>query len=93
VGAKDVGCGLLQYGEVEGPRAVPYVGSEHGGADGGGGDAVLVGFAKGAVAGVEIFRCLLDGEDADAGWEGSIEGFVEIGCGDGCCEREGGYLG
>ncbi len=93
MGAEDVGCGLLECGEVEGPGAVPYVGGEHGGADRGGGDAVLVGLAKGAVAGVEVFGGLLDGEYADAGWEGSVEGFVEIGCWDGGCEREGGDLG
>ena len=45
------------------------------------------------MAGVEVFGCLLDGEDADAGREGSVEGFVEIGCGDGCRERKGGHLG
>ena len=59
----------------------------------GGGDAVFVGLAKGAVAGVEVFGGLLDGEDADAGREGAVEGSVEIGGGDGRCEGEGGDLG
>ena len=77
---------MLEGGEVERPGAAPDITGEHGGADGCGGDTVLVGFAECTMAGVEVFGCLLDGEDADAGREGSVEGFVEIGCGDGCCE-------
>ncbi len=94
VSAEDVGGGLLEEGEVERKRAGPDVGSEHGGADAfAGEDAVLVGFAEGAVAGVEVWRCGGDGEDADAGRESVVEGAVEIGGGDGDGEGEGGYLG
>ena len=68
VGAEDVGCGLLQDGEVERKTAGPDVGGEHGRADAvAGKDSVLVGFAKRAVAGVEVFGDSFDGEDADAG--------------------------
>ncbi len=59
VGAEDVGGGLLEMGEVEREAAGPDVGSEHGGADlriACGEDAVLVGLAAGAVAGVEVLR-------------------------------------
>ena len=59
----------------------------------GGVDAVLVGFAEGAVAGVEVGRGVLDGEDADAGREGAVEGAVEVGGGNGDVEGEGGDLG
>ncbi len=104
VGADDVAGGLLEDGEVEGEMAVPDVGGEHGGADGGrefgrgvegavGEDAVFVGFAAGGVAGVEVFGSVLEGEDADGGWEGAVEGKMEVGGGDGGVEREGGDLG
>lgn len=56
-------------------------------------DAVLVGFAAGAVAGVEVFGDGGDGEDADAGWEGAVEGAMEICGGDRDGEGEGGDLG
>ena len=45
------------------------------------------------MAGVEVWRNRLDGEDADAGREAAVEGAVEVGCGDGCSEGEGGDLG
>jgi len=102
--AADVVGGVLEDGEVEREGTVPYPGSEHGGADAvdGGGDgcgignsgedAVLVAFAHGAVAGVEGFGGVLGGEDADAGWEGAVEGAVEVCRRDGRVEREGGYL-
>ena len=45
------------------------------------------------MAGVEGFGGLLDGEDADAGGKGAVEGAVEVGGGDGDGEREGGDLG
>ena len=104
VGAADVVGGVLEDGEVERERAVPDVGSEGGRADaldGGksdgvgdaGEDAVLVGFAEGVVAGVEGLGCVLDGEDADAGGKGVVEGAVEVGGRDGDGEREGGDLG
>ena len=100
MGASDVVGGVLEDGEVEGKGAVPDVGREHGRADacrrrvgwwaGGdaGEDAVLVGFAEGAVAGVEVFGGLLDGEDADAGWEGAVEGAMEVGGGDGAASEK-----
>ena len=56
-------------------------------------DAVLVGFAEGAVAGVEVFGDGFDGEDADARGKGAVEGAMEIGGGDGDGEGEGGDLG
>ena len=56
-------------------------------------DAVLVGFAEGVVAGVEVFGDGLDGEDADAGGKGAVEGAMEVGGGDGDGEGEGGDLG
>ena len=105
VGAADVVGGVLEDGEVEGPGAVPYVGCEHGGAYavvgvGDGGrvddareDAVLVGLAEGAVAGVEVVGCWVDGEDADAGRKGAVECAMEVFGRDGDREHEGGYLG
>jgi hypothetical protein len=103
VGAADVVGGVLEDGEVEREGAVPDVGSEGRRADafdGEGGwvgdageDAVLVGLAEGVVAGVEGFGCVLDGEDADAGGKGVVEGAMEVGGGDGDGEREGGDLG
>ena len=89
-------CGLLQDGEVERKAAGPDVGSEHGRADASvvvaGEDAVLVGFAEGAVTGMEVCRDRFDGEDADACGERVVEGAMKIGCGDRDSEGEGGYL-
>ena len=94
VGAEDESGGLLESGEVDRERAGPDEGGEHGGADSvAREDAVLVGFAEGVVAGVEFGGDGFDGEDADAGWEGSVESAVEVGGGDGDVEREGGDLG
>ncbi len=96
VSAEDVRCGLLQDGEIEREAAGPDVGGEHGRADAvvvaAGEDAVLVGFAQGAVAGVEGFRDGFDGEDADACGKGAVEGVMKIGGGDGDGEGEGGDL-
>jgi hypothetical protein len=93
VGAEDLGCGLLERGKVECEAACPDVGGKHGGADDiAGEDAVLVGFAEGAVAGVEVGGCEFDGEDTDARGESTVEGAVEVGAGDGDGEREGRYL-
>ncbi len=92
--AENVGGGLLEGSEVEEERAVPDVRGEHGGTDAAAGvDAVLVSFAKGAVAGVEAGGSVFDGEDANAGREGVIEGAVEVCRGDGGVKREGGNLG
>jgi hypothetical protein len=55
-------------------------------------DAVLVGFAAGAVACVEVCGDLFDGEDADAWREDAIEGSVKVGAGDGSGQGNGGYL-
>ena len=70
VSAEDVRCRLLQEGEIERETAGPDVGREKGRADAAavvaGEEAVLVGFAQRAVAGVEVFGDGLDGEDADA---------------------------
>jgi hypothetical protein len=86
----------LEDGEVERKAAWPYVGGEHGGADAvvvdAGEDAVLVGFAQGAVAGVEVFGDGCDREDADACGKGAVEGAMKIGGGDGDGEGEGGDL-
>src|ERR1700722_11474357 len=68
---------------------VPDGGGEHRGTDGRGGDAILVGFVAGVVAGMEVFGHGLDGEDANTRWEGPVEGSVKICGGDGCCEGEG----
>ncbi len=93
VGADDVGCGLLQGGEVEGALEGPDVRGEHRGADMvAGEDAVLVGLAAGAVAGVEVWGDFVDGEDSDAWGEDAIEGSVEVGAGDWIGEGDGGYL-
>ena len=93
VGADDVGCGLLEGGEIEGALEGPDVRGEHGGADlVAGEDAILVGFAAGAVAGVEACGDLFDGENADAWGEDAIEGPVKVGAGDGSGEGNGGYL-
>ena len=51
-------------------------------------DAVLVGFAAGAVAGVEAGRGLFAGEDADAGREDAVERAMEVGGGDRGFEAE-----
>ncbi len=84
MGAGDVGCGLLEGSQVEGALEGPDVGGEHRRADlVAGEDAVLVGFAAGAVAGVEVFGDLFYGEDADALGEDVVEGPVKIGGGDG----------
>ena len=97
VGAEDVRCGLLEDGEIERRAAGPYVGGEHGGADAivaaAGEDAVLVGFAQGAVSGVEVVGDGFDGEDADAWGKGAVEGAMKVGRGDGDGEREGRDLG
>jgi len=53
VGSEDVGGGPFKGGDVEGEVVAPEVGGEHGRADGGRRDAVLVGLAPSAVAGVE----------------------------------------
>ncbi len=45
------------------------------------------------MAGVEVFGDGFDGEDADAGGKGTVEGAVEVGGGDGNGEGEGGDLG
>jgi len=93
VGAEDVRGGLLERGKGKVERACPEEGSEHGGADPvAGEDAVLVGFAEGAVAGVEVGGNSFDGECADAGWESPVECVVEVGGGDRNVEREGGDL-
>ena len=97
MGAEDVGGGLLEGVEVEIEAAGPDEGGEHGRADDAAGfaageDAVLVGLAAGAVAGVEFGRDGFDGEDADAGGEGAVEGAMEVGGGDGDGEGEGGDL-
>ncbi len=53
--AEDVGCGLLERSEFEGETAGPDEGCAHWGADlVVGEDAVFVGLAAGAVAGVEV---------------------------------------
>lgn len=94
MGAKDLGGGLLERGQVEIEAAGPDEGREHGGADDiARENAVLVGFAEGAVACVEIGGREFDGEDADARRKSTVEGAVEVGGGDGNREREGGYLG
>ena len=96
--AEDVCGGLLERGEFEREAVGPDVGSEHGRADAvfgmgfAGEDAVLVGFATGAVAGVEVLGDGLDGEDADAGGKGAVEGAMKVGGGDGRGEGEGGDL-
>src|ERR1700679_2420086 len=80
VRAEDVRGGLLERGKGKVERACPKEGGEHRGADTvAGEDAVLVGFAEGAVAGVEVGWNSFDRENADAGWEGPVEGMVEIG--------------
>ena len=57
-------------------------------------DAVLVGFAEGVVAGVEVFGNLLDGERRGrSGEEGAVKGAMEVDGGDGYAEGEGGDLG
>jgi hypothetical protein len=73
---------LLHSYEIEGPGAVPDEGSERGWADGLCGDAVLIGLAAGAVAGMEVGRDLLDGDDPDTGGKDVIEGSLEVGDGD-----------
>ena len=91
-------CGGLGHGvEREGPAAVPGVGREEGRADalerGLAGreadaaleDAVLVGFAAGAVAGVEAGRGLFAGEDADAGGQDAVERAMQVRRGDRGC--------
>src|SRR5882757_2383346 len=101
VGAEDVECSLLQRLQIEGQRAVPDIRGEHGGADiadapflrDTGEDAVLVGLAEGAVAGMEPLRSGLDREHADTGWQGAVEGSMEIGGGDVAFEGKGGDLG
>lgn len=94
VGAEDMGGGLLEEAEVERDWAGPDEVRKHGGADAAlRKDAVLVGLAKSAVAGVEVLGCGFDGEDADAGGKGAIEGAMKIFCGNGDVEGEGGYLG
>jgi hypothetical protein len=55
-------------------------------------DAVLVGLAQGAVAGVEVFGDCLDREDTDARGKGAVEGAMKIGLGDRDSEGEGGDL-
>src|SRR5437879_1268286 len=83
---------LLHGSEIEGPGAVPDEGSEGGRADGLGGDAVLVGLAAGAVAGMEIGGDFVNRHDANAGRQDMIEGALEIGCGDRRREGDAGYL-
>jgi hypothetical protein len=56
-------------------------------------DAVLVGFAEGRVAGVEVGGDSFDCEDADAWGKAAVEGAVQVGGGDGRGEREAGDLG
>ena len=93
--------GGLRHGvERERPAAVPGVGREEGRADalerGLAGreadasleDAVLVGFAAGAVAGVEARRDRFAGEDANAGREDAVECAMKIGCRDGGRRRK-----
>ena len=92
VGAEDVGGGFCGGFKVEGEGIVPDVRSEEWGADAvgfagfadwvdTGEEAVLVGLAESGVAGVEGGigdRGVGDGEDADGGREGAIEGAVEV---------------
>ena len=95
-----MGGGLLKDGEIERVAARPDIGSEHGRADASGidvvpvagEDSVLVGFAQGAVAGVEVFGDGFDGEDADARGKSAIERAVKIVGRDGNSEGEGGDL-
>src|SRR5277367_4602022 len=80
-------------GEVEGIAAGPDEGGKHGRADLiAGEDAVFVGLAAGAVAGVEDFGDGLDCEDADAGRERAVESAVKVCSGNGDGEGEGGDL-
>ena len=93
VGAEDVGGGLLEGFEVEVVAGGPDErGQEWRAEDAAREDAVLVGFAEGTAAGVEGFGDFFDGEDADAGREGVVEGPVEIGRGDRGFEGEAGDL-
>ena len=95
--AEEVGGGSLHRGGVEGPATVPDIGGEERRADAVGcfligaalEDAVLVGFAAGPVAGVEGFGDSFGAEDADARWEGAVEGAEEVFGGDCGFEREG----
>jgi len=100
VGAEDVGGGLLKDGEIERVAARPDIGGEHGRADASGidvvpvagEDAILVGFAQGAVAGVEVFGDCFNGEDTDACRESAVKRAVKIGGRDRNSEGEGGDL-
>src|ERR1700754_1721676 len=96
VGAEDVGGGLLKDVQIEFVAAGPDVRGKHGRADAGvvigREDAVLVGFAFGAVAGVKVRSDFFDGENADAGRECAVESAMKVWGGDGGGEREGGDL-
>ncbi len=102
--AEKLGRCLLQTVEIEGPAAVPDEGREHRradalgagrragfrfGKDRSGKDAVLVGLAQDAVAGVEACGNRLDAEDANAGGQRAVEGAMQVGGGDGRGDREG----
>ena len=97
VRAQDVGRGLLQDGEIEGIATRPDVGSQHRRTDAvfvvAEKDAILVGFSVCAVTGVEVFGYGFDGENADAGRKGAVEGVLEVRGGDRRGKREGGDLG
>ena len=94
MGAEDVGGGLLKDGEIERVAARPDIGGEHGRADASGidvvpvagEDSVLVGFAQGAVAGVEVVWDEFGGEYADGWRERAVEGAEEVGWRDGGVE-------
>lgn len=57
MGSEDI-CGrLMECRKIECDAAGPYVRCEHGGADAiAGKDSIFIGFAYGAVAGVELWR-------------------------------------
>ncbi len=95
--AEDVGSGLIEERQIEAVRAGPDIGGEHGRADGfkravAGQDAVLVGLAEGVVARVEVRGRGTEGEDADRGRQGAVQGMMQVGRRDGCEKVEVGYL-
>ena len=74
MGAGEEGEGFGEEGAVELAGEMPDAGGEEGGEDGGGGEAVKVGFSGSGEAGVEVRGDFLGGEDADGGGEFGVEG-------------------
>jgi len=95
-GADAVGGGGLRGGLWKpmspGARDMGHPGGCWSGCWSAGEDAVFVGFGEGGVAGVEGFGDGFGGEDADAGWESTVEGAEKVFGGDRGFQLEGGDL-